>query len=431
MKYLSILIIAFLTQSNHAPAQDTWFEQPSGTSSSLYSVYFLDENSGWIGGSDNVLKKSTNGGNSWENTAFHGSQTSKWYCIYFVSSSYGYAAGSVYNYDRWQSNWARTSNGGSSWEWQTSWGNEYSSTQSLFFLNENTGWKVGPRNGDGMLYKTTSGISGWYSLPSLPEPMYSVWFTDAQNGWCAGSYGAIYATTNGGSGWVSLNSDSTISFKSVCFIDLSKGWVVGYGNNQAVILKTVNGGQTWDTVFPSTIKELHSVVFVDKNTGWACGKMESTPTDKGVILGTTNGGTNWEVQHVNDNCSVFYALHFINNSVGWAVGSNGIIAKTTTGGLTDVKDINKLTPADYSLLQNYPNPFNPATIIKYTIPEKTWATLTVYNILGRKVAGLLNGETAPGYHQVEFNGSNLASGIYFYRLAAGSFTQIKKMILIK
>ncbi len=88
-------------------------------------------------------------------------------------------------------------------------------------------------------------------------------------------------------------------------------------------------------------------------------------------------------------------------------------------------------PKNFMLSQNYPNPFNPSTTIKYALPENEKVAIEIYDILGRKVAELVNGEVAAGYHEVEFNASNLASGIYLYRLSAGSFTQINKMLLMK
>ena len=92
---------------------------------------------------------------------------------------------------------------------------------------------------------------------------------------------------------------------------------------------------------------------------------------------------------------------------------------------------NRVIPQNYSLDQNYPNPFNPSTTIKYALPENEKVTIDIYDLLGRKVAELVNGEVAAGYHEVKFNAGNLASGIYFYRLSAGSFTQVNKMLLMK
>jgi hypothetical protein len=85
----------------------------------------------------------------------------------------------------------------------------------------------------------------------------------------------------------------------------------------------------------------------------------------------------------------------------------------------------------YQLNQNYPNPFNPSTTIKYSIPIAGLVTLTVFNILGEQVKTLINQEMPAGNYTVQFNASSLASGIYLYRIQAGSFVQTKKMILLR
>lgn len=91
----------------------------------------------------------------------------------------------------------------------------------------------------------------------------------------------------------------------------------------------------------------------------------------------------------------------------------------------------KSNPLDYSLSQNYPNPFNPITNIRYSIKDQKLVTLKIYDILGREVKTLVNEVKTPGEYLVEFNGSELSSGIYFYRIVVGDFTAVKRMVLIK
>ncbi|MDO8550214.1 MAG: T9SS type A sorting domain-containing protein [Ignavibacteria bacterium] len=88
-------------------------------------------------------------------------------------------------------------------------------------------------------------------------------------------------------------------------------------------------------------------------------------------------------------------------------------------------------PLIFDLEQNYPNPFNPSTKISYSVPKSGYVSLKVYNALGQEVAALVNGIKEAGNHKIDFNASNLNSGIYFYKLEAGDFTQVKKMTLIK
>jgi len=85
----------------------------------------------------------------------------------------------------------------------------------------------------------------------------------------------------------------------------------------------------------------------------------------------------------------------------------------------------------FSLKQNYPNPFNPGTKIIYQLKTKSNVTLKVFDVLGREVASLVNENQSAGKYEVQFNGNNLPSGIYFYKFITDGFTDIKKMILIK
>jgi hypothetical protein len=88
-------------------------------------------------------------------------------------------------------------------------------------------------------------------------------------------------------------------------------------------------------------------------------------------------------------------------------------------------------PAEFALQQNYPNPFNPVTNIKFSIPQSSFVTLKVYDLLGKEVASLISSDMNPGVYNFNFDASQLTSGVYFYKLTAGSFTEIKKMSLIK
>ena len=99
--------------------------------------------------------------------------------------------------------------------------------------------------------------------------------------------------------------------------------------------------------------------------------------------------------------------------------------------ITGVEENRSNIPTEYSLSQNYPNPFNPTTNIQFSLPEKGLVTLKVFNILGQEVAQLVNQELNAGVHKVDFNASQLTSGIYFYTLESGNFVQTNKMMLLK
>jgi len=116
----------------------------------------------------------------------------------------------------------------------------------------------------------------------------------------------------------------------------------------------------------------------------------------------------------NETYNVFGGSQFVKNNLVTGIGQFE----------------NSSLPERYLLSQNYPNPFNPSTTIRFDLPKPTNVTLRIFNTLGQEVAVLVNQEKAAGYHQVRWE-AFLPSGIYFYRLQAGSFVDTKKLILMK
>ncbi len=114
-------------------------------------------------------------------------------------------------------------------------------------------------------------------------------------------------------------------------------------------------------------------------------------------------------------------------SSDWVVGASSLSKR---GGSYDNK-MGQQIPTEFKLFQNYPNPFNPSTVISFALPTSQFVNLSVYNIVGEKVAELINGTMVAGNHTVTFDASSLTSGIYIYRISAGNYAAIKKMMLIK
>ena len=130
---------------------------------------------------------------------------------------------------------------------------------------------------------------------------------------------------------------------------------------------------------------------------------------------------------MNRNNVVYYYQHNRNPYIDHPEWVSKIWGKST-----QVADYNNMSlPANFELLQNYPNPFNPSTTIKYALASSVKVTISVYNTLGQQIKQLLNENETAGYHVVTFNASELSSGVYFYRITAGNFVAIRKMILLK
>jgi hypothetical protein len=107
------------------------------------------------------------------------------------------------------------------------------------------------------------------------------------------------------------------------------------------------------------------------------------------------------------------------------------VGRFTTGRLESTQDVPTGMPDAFALEQNFPNPFNPSTTIRFALPHRAFVSLTVFNALGQKVGDLLNGEVEAGYHHVRFDATGFPSGMYFYRIQAGEFRQIRRLLLLR
>jgi hypothetical protein len=182
----------------------------------------------------------------------------------------------------------------------------------------------------------------------------------------------------------------------------------------------------------------------DAGTNWAaantgltnysinCFAVSGTDLFAGILTGvvlSTNNGANWtSVSTGLSGSPLALAVEGTTLLVGTQYG--GVWKRQLSEMITDV-DNGGESPAVFTLKQNYPNPFNPNTTIKYELPKPSEVRLSVFDLLGREVSLLVNERRDAGGHEVTFDGSHLASGVYFYRLQAGDFVQSKKLLLMK
>lgn len=176
----------------------------------------------------------------------------------------------------------------------------------------------------------------------------------------------------------------------------------------------ISSGSLWtDIMSPNANAE---GIFLGENNGETCGLVMEDG-------GLTSVCLSFQADFAADSSEgVFYATEDFENLM------NCILAFFEYG---DVEDDQINVPAEYSLTQNYPNPFNPSTQISFSVPTTQNVALKVFNVAGQEVASLHNGSATAGKHIVNFDASNLSSGIYFYRIEAGSFVQTRKMMLVK
>jgi hypothetical protein len=119
------------------------------------------------------------------------------------------------------------------------------------------------------------------------------------------------------------------------------------------------------------------------------------------------------------------------NASGWGSFSAARQFSRVATGVDPKEPVTAEVPAAHALGQNYPNPFNPSTTIRFDLPQTERVTLTVYDAVGREITRLAEGVYPPGTHTVVFDAARLSSGIYFYRMTAGSFTEVRKLVLMK
>ena len=151
------------------------------------------------------------------------------------------------------------------------------------------------------------------------------------------------------------------------------------------------------------------------------------PVLPGKVYKTYDGGQNW-VEMISNSSNPLKDIYFNTPNVGFMVGSNGTILKTITAGeiVIGITQISSEIPNGYYLSNNYPNPFNPTTNIEFKIPERTNVTIKVFDITGREISSLINEIKSAGSYKINFNGNNLASGVYFYRIETERFVDRNK-----
>jgi len=214
----------------------------------------------------------------------------------------------------------------------------------------------------------------------------------------------------------------------------SSGGGISEDNSQTTVKNSILWGNT-----PDQISGASDVTYSDVQGGWpAIGNINANPlfadstrfylssSSPCIDAGNPSSSFNDPQDPLNPGYALFPAMGLLRNDMG-AYGGPG------AGIIVNVRESERETylPTSFVLYQNYPNPFNPSTKIGFNIPTAGFTTLTVYDVLGREVATLVNEEVKPGSYHVEWNASSFASGVYLYRLRAGSFTETRKLLLLR
>lgn len=284
----------------------------------------------------------------------------------------------------------------------------------------------------------------------------------------------VVVSPNGGEVWQG-NSIHNITWTSISVSSVKIEYSLDNGTSWTTIVSTTPSTGIYNWTVPDTASAQARIRISDAATGNAFDISDAAFTIEfypAITVTSPNGTENWLAKSVHDitwtsvnvtNVKIDYSL---NNGTTWLNIVPNIPASTgkyswtvpdtsssmtkirisdaSNSSITDMSDftftISPVTgiddgttnqPSVFKLDQNYPNPFNPVTNITYSVPERSYVILTVYNILGKEVASLVNGMKSAGSYSVQFNGVNLESGVYFYRMQAGNYIATKKLILIK
>ncbi len=297
------------------------------------------------------------------------------------------------------------------------------------------------------IHKSTNGMESWTVIsPDLANghvqnlgtiTTLDVSKTDPNVLYCGTDDANVWVTTNGGGNWSKINQGLpyrwvtrvTVSpqIASVCYVTLS-----GYKTDSAGahVYKTTNFGASWNDISSNLPDTPANDILIDP----AFLSTLYLATDVGVMISTNDGGS-WGVYSSgipsNVPCHDLTLHTGTRKLVVWTHGRSAFSTSLEPLGIINLNE----QPVSFSLSQNYPNPFNPVTKIKYSLPPGSDVyknvTLKVFDISGKQVILLVDKDQKAGVYEAEFSANNLSSGVYFYKLTAGNYSQTRKMVLVK
>ncbi len=422
-KLISALFVLFAVNCSLLTVNcfSQWSQLPNlPVSGTVYDMYFINSNTGWLTfNTTGIILKTTDGGQNWVQQTTPASEV---YDIQFFNDTIGVAL----SYLSTNRLILKTTNGGINWNtiYTTSIG-----FSNFSFVNKDTGWVCGFDGTFGGVWRTIDGGNNWVrQYTSNSNGLDKIFFLKNKVngeywGWTFKST-ILFKTTNSGVNWTLITNDlgnSCGDGSDIYFIDTAKGIMTRSGG---CLSRTTNGGYNWNNIVEPNITSGCRIAMGDQNKGWVSVAEDS-------IIKTVNFFQTYGKQITPVIATKIFA---IDTSFAWGGLNQSNIMKTTNGGgpIVSVEQISSQTPNRFDLYQNFPNPFNPSTKINFDLPKDGKVTLIIYDLLGRVVKRLLNGEfKQAGRYSIDFNASNYASGVYFYRIEAGDYVQSKKMVLVK
>lgn len=417
-----------------------WQPVQTPVTSQIVKVFFIDVHLGWASHNGNGGLRTTDSGFNWTTISFSDTNfTTSYNGVYFLDQNTGWMVGGALQI-------RKTTNGG------VNWFKQYAPPAAgvfnhIYFFDANTGIAIGRKtiNYNSFIARTTNAGNNWTEIVATTaneNELHSQYWFNSNTGWISGRNTLLFST-NGGLNFTNLfsnvppTSNGQNELLCITFVNQQTGWIGGSNLDNKNLYITTNGANNWTFQYnpasTNTYPQINDVRFMTQDSGWA---IHGTPAT-GAIMFTTNAGINWVTEEGSSNW--FNSISIYNRSKAWCGASGGKIWYALLDQFNGISSNNNEIPGKFMLYQNYPNPFNPETKIKFLIPlnkgggfsRGMYTKLTVYDILGREITTLVNQNLKPGTYEITWDRSIYTSGVYFYKLTVGSFTETKRMVLLK
>jgi photosystem II stability/assembly factor-like uncharacterized protein len=460
-----------------------WISKNVGATTNLNCIYFINNTTGFVDGDNGTIRKSTNGGDNWYNIT-----TPLTYNLdkfFFINENSGWVTGI-------NGTILKTTNGGNNWLFTYT--GVYCWITAIHFFDIYTGYASGgdyDNQTSGVILKTVNGGINWVETTHPVVPWMSfISFISPDTGWCVGQNGTIIKTVDGGMSIPVapiLNTPSNNATVNTMIPNLT--WFVSGGatnytvqisplSNFSIITDsntTINlnytvpngkltnglnycwrvkasnylGTSPWSNVWNFTVQFVPSA----PNLIYPSNASNILITNPVFDWDSIPGVTNYHIQIskvsnfsvLTDSMTVPYSYYAIalgklevNNTYFWRVKARASSVEGPWSALwyfsvvpTSLNLISSTIPEKYNLYQNYPNPFNPTTKIKFDVPKNSFNSAIIYDVLGKQIEKVFEGNLNPGSYEFNWNASKYTSGIYFVRIQGDKFVATKRMMLIK